>query len=77
MEGAAYLMDRPRGGWDSLATKDGVATKDDLERLEPRIRTELHAEIRAQTRWVATLVIATFGVVVASTAGIGAALRFA
>lgn len=70
-------MDRPRGGWDSLATKDDVATKDDLEKLELRIRTEFHREIREQTRWFATLVIAAFGVVVAAMAGIGAALRYA
>lgn len=54
-----------------------MATKDDLEKLELRIRTEFHREIREQTRWFATLVIAAFGVVVAAMAGIGAALRYA
>ncbi len=71
VEGAAFLMDRPSGGWDELATKG------DLERLELRIRTELHQEIREQTRWVATVVIGAMSVSIAATAIVGAALRFA
>jgi hypothetical protein len=64
-------MDRPPGGWDALATKD------DLEKLELRIRTDLHHEIREQTRWFATVVIGAMSMSIAATALIGAALRFA
>jgi hypothetical protein len=79
-EGAAYLMDRPQGGWASLATKDDLAafaTKDDLGVLKLELREELHREIRDQTRWFATAVIAAMSVSVMATAVIGAALRFA
>lgn len=71
MDATAYLLDRPRGGWDTLVTKD------DLTALEARLHTELHREIREQTRWFATLVISALAVVVAAMAVIGAALRFA
>jgi hypothetical protein len=71
VDAAAYLMDRPRGGWDSLATKD------ELEKLELRLRTELHQELRAQTWQLAKLVAGAQGVVVVAIAAIGVVLRFA
>lgn len=71
VEGTAFLMDRPSGGWDSFATKD------DLEKLKLGLHAELHKEIREQTRWFATVVIGAMSVSIAATAIIGAALRFA
>ncbi len=80
VDGAAYLMDRPSGGWDALATKgdlDRFATKEDLELFELRFRTELRAELQAITRWCSTLVISALTVSIAAMAAIGVALRFA
>ncbi len=56
VESAAYLAeDRPPGGWDSLVTRDVL-------------RAEI-AELRASLTWrLATLVVASQGVVVAAIA---------
>lgn len=56
MESTAFLADdRPPGGWDSLVTRDVL-------------RAEI-AELRASLTWrLATLVVASQGVVVAAIA---------
>jgi hypothetical protein len=71
VDAAAYLMDRPRGGWDSLVTKD------ELEKLELKLEKRLHEELRAQTWQLAKLVAGAQGIVVVAIAAIGAVLRFA
>jgi len=79
MDAAAYLMDRPRGGWDSLATNEELerfATKDELEKLELRLQRQLHEELRGQTWQLAKLVAGAQGVVVVAIAAIGIVLRF-
>lgn len=82
MEATAYLMDRPRGGWDALVTNETLELK--LEAFERRIdaamadlRTDLSEQMHRQTWRLATLVIASQGVVVAALAAIAAAFRFA
>jgi hypothetical protein len=52
-------------------------TKDELEKLELRLRTELHQELRGQTWQLAKLVAGAQGVVVVAIAAIGVVLRFA
>ena len=73
MREAAYLMDRPAGGWESLATKaDLVATKEyiDLrfavvdarfEALEHRLLREIERRFRMQTVFLVSAMIAAFG----------------
>jgi hypothetical protein len=63
VEGAAHLMDRPRGGWDSLATKD------ELEATKQQILAELHKELREQT-WRLTIAL------MATITAMSAILRF-
>jgi len=69
--------------FDAVSTRfDAIDTKFEaidskLEAMEARLRSDIHTEIRDQTRWLATLVIAAQGVVVAAVAAIGALLRFA
>jgi hypothetical protein len=70
---------------ERFATKEDLerfATKEDLERFATKedlaaLRFELHQEIHQLTRWMATLVIGAMSVSIASSALIGAALRFA
>lgn len=71
VEAAAYLMDRPRGGWDSLVTKD------ELRAELAELRIEFHKDLRAQTWQLAKLVAGAQGIVVVAIAAIGAMLRFA
>jgi len=71
VDAAAYLMDRPRGGWDSLVTKD------ELEKVQLRLEKQLHEELRTQTWQLAKLVAGAQGVVVVTIAAIGIVLRFA
>ena len=75
VDAAAYLMDRPRGGWDSLVTKDEIESE--LEKLELRLEKRLHQELREQTWQLAKLVAGAQGVVVVAIAAIGIVLRFA
>ena len=69
--------------FDAMDTKfDAIDTKFEamdakLEAMEARLRSDIHREIRDQTRWLANFVIAAQGVVVAVMAAIGAILRFA
>lgn len=78
VDGAAFLMDRPRGGWDSLVTKDELETLEHKIRAEiAGVRTELHQELRAQTWQLAKLVTGAQGIVVVAIAAIGVVLRFA
>jgi hypothetical protein len=67
---AAYLVDRPSGGWESLATKEHLDLR--LETLDQRLRAELatmRAEFRDQTsrllRWMVPTIFA--GMTVAAT----------
>jgi hypothetical protein len=71
VEAAAYLMDRPHGGWDSLVTKDELRTQ------IAELRLELHKELREQTWQLAKLVAGAQGIVVVVIAAIGAMFRFA
>ncbi len=71
VEAAAYLVDRPRGGWDALVTNETLDLK--LEALEHRLHADLSEKMRQQTWHLATLVIGAQGVVVATLA----AIRFA
>jgi hypothetical protein len=82
IDAAAYLMDRPQSGWDSLATKDDlqrleVTLRSDLEKVELRMQRQLHEELRGQTWQLAKLVAGAQGVVVVAIAAIGIVLRFA
>ena len=69
--------------FDAIDTKfDAIDTKFDamdakLEAMEARLRSDIHTEIRDQTRWLANYVIAAQGVVVAVMTAIGVILRFA
>jgi hypothetical protein len=81
-EEASILMDRPPGGWNDLVTVTVLDSK--LEALEAKLETvkselsaSLRSEIRDQTRWLATLVIAAQAVLIAAVAAIGTLLRFA
>ena len=74
VDAAAYLMDRPRGGWDSLVTKDEIESE--LEKLELRLEKRLH-QAEEQTWQLAKLVAGAQGVVVVAIAAIGIVLRFA
>lgn len=75
VDAAGYLMDRPRGGWDSLVTKDVLASE--IEKLDLKFEKRLHEELRAQTWHLAKLVAGAQGVVVVAIAAIGLVLRFA
>jgi hypothetical protein len=75
VDAAAYLMDRPRGGWDSLVTKDEFESE--MEKLELRLEKQLHEELRTQTWQLAKLVAGAQGIVVVAIAAIGIVLRFA
>lgn len=89
VEGAAFLIDRPPGGWSDLVTNRTLERELDALRQEIRadmadlrtdmagLRSDLHDELRAQTWQLAKLVIAAQGVVLAAIAGIGVVLRFA
>ncbi len=61
MEEAAYLIEhRPRGGWDTLVTKEYLDLR--LEALESRLGGELRTEFRDQTartiKWFVATVFA-------------------
>lgn len=85
MEATAYLMDRPRGGWDALVTNESLDLR--FEALEARLHaevadlrvemaglaSELRKEMRDQTWRLAVLVVTAQGIVV----GALAAIRFA
>jgi hypothetical protein len=78
VDGAAYLMDRPRGGWDDLVTRDALSASEERLRAEiSGLRSEVHDQLRHQTWQLAALVAGAQAVVVVAIAGIGAVLRFA
>jgi len=70
VEAAAYLVDdRPPGGWDSLVTKDYLrAELAGLRTDMADVRSELKDSLTKQTWRLATLVVASQGVVVAAIA---------
>lgn len=64
VEAAAYLTDRPVGGWSTLVTERTLVER--LTTLRSEVVAEMHREFRAQTwRPLATLtvMIALFGVI--------------
>jgi hypothetical protein len=85
VEAAAYLMDRPRGGWDALVTNETLDLR--LDAMEARLHAELadlrvemaglssemSEKLRQQTWRLAVLVGTAQGIVV----GALAAIRFA
>ncbi len=83
VEEAAYVVsDRPPGGWDALVTKEhlgleAAALRHEITASRHEVLARLETELRAQTRWLATLVVSALAVVVAATAAIGTLLRFA
>jgi hypothetical protein len=89
VDGAAYLIDRPPGGWSDLVTNHTLERELDALRHEMRadmaglradiaeLRSDLRGELRAQTWQLAKLVIAAQGVVIAVIGAMGAVLRFA
>jgi hypothetical protein len=86
VEAASYLMDRPRGGWDTLVTSDELDLKLDALRSELRgelaggladlrtemavLRADLAQELNRQTWRLATLVVAAQGIAVGALAAI-------
>jgi hypothetical protein len=66
MREAAYLMDRPPGGWESLATKEYLdhrfaALDHRFEALEARLMREIERRFRMQTMFLVSAMIAAFG----------------
>jgi hypothetical protein len=70
MREAAYLMERPAGGWDSLATKEQlqafeqrVDVKLDLkfEAFEQRLLGEMERRLRIQTTFLVSAMIVGLG----------------
>jgi hypothetical protein len=75
MRAPTYLVDRPSGGWESLATKEHVDLK--LAALDQRLRAEmatLRAEFRDQTnrllRWIVPTIVAGMTVTTALVAAV-------
>ena len=82
VEGAAFLIDRPPGGWSDLVTNHTLEREIEALRQELRadmagLGTAFHKELHAQTWRLTKLLIAAQGVVVVAIGGIGALLRFA
>jgi hypothetical protein len=61
MREAAYLMDRPVGGWDSLATKEHVDLR--LKAREQRLLAEIERRFRIQTTFLVSAMILALGVI--------------
>jgi hypothetical protein len=59
MREAAYLMDRPAGGWESLATKEYVDLR--LHALEHRLVAEIERRFRIQTTFLVSAMIVGLG----------------
>jgi hypothetical protein len=68
VEATSYLMDRPRGGWDELVTKETLALE--LRAAVAELRTDLAKELNRQTWRLATLVVAAQGIAVGALAAI-------
>jgi hypothetical protein len=72
MREAAYLMERPAGGWDSLATKEYI----DL-RIE-RLRAEFRDQTTRLLRWIVPTIfagMAALGAIAGAVGGIIVAAR--
>lgn len=74
-EEASIRMDRPPGGWNDLVTNQMLDAKLGVLRFE--LVATMEQGFKDQTKWLATLVIAAQGVMLAALAGVGAILRFA
>jgi hypothetical protein len=85
VEATAYLMDRPRGGWDSLATKAELEVVESRLRADmaelrvdiAELRADIQEDLRDMSRWFAMAIIGSLSITIAAMAVIGAALRFA
>lgn len=69
VEEAAYLMDRPIGGWSDLVTNQTLDLRLGLARSELRtemadLRAEMQAGFRRQTWQLATLMVSGMAVIV-------------
>jgi hypothetical protein len=88
MREAAYLMDRPSGGWDALATKEQLAAfqqrvdlrfealDDRFDALEHRLRAEFRDQTTRLLKWIVPTIfagIAALGGIVGAVGGILAA----
>jgi hypothetical protein len=74
MREAAYLVDRPAGGWDSLATKEYVDAR--LNALEHRMRAEFRDQTTRLVRWIVPTIfagVAAMGAIAGAVGGIVAA----
>ena len=66
MREAAYLTDRPAGGWDSLATKEYIdlrlaAVDQRFSALEARLLREIERRFRIQTTFLVSAMIVGLG----------------
>lgn len=89
VEGAAFLIDRPPGGWSDLVTNQTLERELDGLRQEIKadvaeLRTDMaglgmafHKDLQELTWKLVKLVIAAQGVVLAAIVGVGAMIRFA
>jgi hypothetical protein len=76
MREAAYLIDRPAGGWDSLATKEYVDLR--LQALEHGLRAEFRDQTTRMLKWIVPTIfagIAALGAVGGAVGGLIAAAR--
>lgn len=63
VEAAAYLTDRPVGGWSTLVTERTLVER--LSTLRSEVVAEMHREFRAQTWRLLTALLATLTVMIA------------
>lgn len=64
-EAEALLQEFPASDLETPATKDfvradGATTRAELRQEIADLRTELHSELRRQTKWMVTLVVAAY-----------------
>jgi hypothetical protein len=66
MREAAYLTDRPSGGWDALATREQLEAFEQrvdlrFEALEERLMREIDRRFRLQTTFLVSAMLAGLG----------------
>jgi hypothetical protein len=74
VEGAAILMDRPHGGWETLATKEQLAAFEQrvdlrFEAFEHRVRADFREQTTRLLLWIVPTIfagIAALGAIVAA-----------
>jgi hypothetical protein len=89
MREAAYLMDRPGGGWDSLATNERLeafeqrvdlrfeALDHRFDALEHRLRAEFHDQTTRLLRWIVPTIFAGVAALGAAAGAVGAIIAAA